>query len=196
MLFGIAPHYGPKAGGTAVTISGINFDKFGSGGTIQVKFGGIAATSIVVHSNSMITCVTPAGFSGPRAVQVSSSYGAAVDPDGFLYTPAITTTPVVPLGGTLEMRNYGPPGAAYVTFVSTSTGVSPTPYGPLLIGPSPFLQLTPMLPYPLGDGISPIDIVVPMLPSLHGIVAHFQTLSVSIPLASSSFTNASSTAIP
>jgi IPT/TIG domain len=196
VLFGVTPDFGPKAGGTPITISGLNFDKFGSGTSIAVKIGGLPATSVVVNSNSQITAVTPAGISGPRTVEVSNTFGLANDPDGYLYTPAITTTPVVPLGGTLEMRNYGPVGAAYVVFVSTSTAFAPTPYGPLLIGPSPFIQLTPILPYPPADGISQIDIVVPVMPVLHGLVAHFQALSVTVPLALSSFTNASTTAIP
>jgi hypothetical protein len=196
VLFGVTPAFGPKAGGTPITISGANFDKFGVAPSIVVKIGGVLATGVVVSSNSQITCLTPNGIAGPRSIEVSSSFGVVNDPDGFLYTPAITTTSVVPLGGTLEMRNYGPLGGAFVTFVSTSTAVSPTPYGPLLIGPSPFVQLTPIISYPPADGISQIDIVVPVLPSLHGLVAHFQSLSIAVPLLTSSFTNASSTAIP
>jgi hypothetical protein len=47
---------GPVAGGTAVTIAGTYF-----GANINsVTFGGIAATSVVIASETSITCVTPA----------------------------------------------------------------------------------------------------------------------------------------
>ncbi len=50
----ISPDSGPGGGGTAVTILGTNFTSGAS-----VKFGGIAATSVVVVSPTQITCVTP-----------------------------------------------------------------------------------------------------------------------------------------
>lgn len=50
----ISPELGTIAGGTAVTITGTNF-RNASG----VTFGGEAATSVVVVSNTSITCTTP-----------------------------------------------------------------------------------------------------------------------------------------
>lgn len=57
---------GSHAGGTSVTITGTLF----KGPNIQVLFGNVSATSIVVVSATSITCVTPA-MSGASAVNVT-----------------------------------------------------------------------------------------------------------------------------
>jgi hypothetical protein len=101
------------------------------------------------------------------------------------------------LGGNLNVTNYGQPGDSYMTFVSTSLCVIPTPpYGTLLIGPYPFVQLLPILPYG-GSGKAGVTLTVPALPSLAGLVVHFQSVSLfqSGGPPPGTLTNASSTAI-
>jgi uncharacterized protein (TIGR03437 family) len=79
---------GPVAGGTAVTITGTNLFTATNVSTC-VKFGGVAATSIVVVSNTSITCVSPAG-TGTVDVKVTTNAGTSspVVADQFTYTNA------------------------------------------------------------------------------------------------------------
>jgi Regulator of chromosome condensation (RCC1) repeat/IPT/TIG domain len=72
---GIAPGEGPPPGGTSVTISGSEFT-----GASAVSFGGTAATSFTVNSDTSITAITPAGtgtvdvtVSGPGGESATSS---------------------------------------------------------------------------------------------------------------------------
>ena len=51
----LSPSQGPTGGGTAVTITGTGFT-----GATSVTFDGIAATSLVVVSDTSITVVSPA----------------------------------------------------------------------------------------------------------------------------------------
>ena len=44
VIFGITQPFGPKAGGNLVSISGLNFDRFGSGPSVTLDIGGNAAT--------------------------------------------------------------------------------------------------------------------------------------------------------
>lgn len=57
----VTPAIGKASGGTSVTITGRNFIADGAG-TIDVRFDGLLATSIVVVNRTTITCVTPAGM--------------------------------------------------------------------------------------------------------------------------------------
>ncbi|HTE06701.1 MAG TPA: IPT/TIG domain-containing protein [Planctomycetota bacterium] len=197
VVFALTPAFGPKAGGSVVTISGLNFDKFGVGPSVTVDIGGNAATSVNVISNTLLTAVVPAGISGPKAVTVSSSFGSNVQADGYVYTPAITTTANSAIGETFVMRNYGTPGHVYRTYVSTVPTSAATHFGTLLIGPFPLVQLLPQLPYPGPDGISTFTLVVPFNPVLVGLTIWFQSLDISqlSPLAGE-LTNASTTSFP
>ncbi len=78
----IAPDNGAAAGGTAVTITGTEFQP---GATVTI--GGAAATSVVVVSRTSITAVTPAGSVGARDVVVTNADGQIVTAVGaFTYT--------------------------------------------------------------------------------------------------------------
>ncbi|HYA68658.1 MAG TPA: IPT/TIG domain-containing protein, partial [Acidimicrobiales bacterium] len=83
---GLAPAFGPAAGGTTVTITGDNFT-----GASSVAFGLTAATSFSVVSDTSITAVSPAG-TGVVAVVVTSASGAsaATSSDKFDYGPTVT----------------------------------------------------------------------------------------------------------
>ena len=68
---GVSPGQGPSAGGTTVTISGHGFVA-----GARVKFGGAAATHVVVHSLTSITATAPAG-TGTVDVVVTTSRGTS-----------------------------------------------------------------------------------------------------------------------
>ena len=80
-----------------MTISGINFS-----GAISVTFGGFACGSIVVVSDTTITCVTPAHTSGTVDVIVTTPSGStrtAGAQDNFIYTGGPTTISLNPATG-------------------------------------------------------------------------------------------------
>jgi hypothetical protein len=139
----VTPGAGPVAGGTQVTIAGINFLA-----NANVQFGGTDATSIAVAANGLsITATTPAH--DPGAVDVT-----VINPDGqkgfktgaFLYQgPAPTVTGVTPTqgpvaGGTPVDVNgtgfqngaavrFGGLSAANATVVSATKITATTPAG-------------------------------------------------------------------
>ena len=75
---------GDAAGGTAVEITGVGFS-VGRAASTAVTFGGTAATSVVVVSDTVITCVTPAHAAGAVAVVVTNSNGSHSLADAFTY---------------------------------------------------------------------------------------------------------------
>lgn len=77
----IAPDFGPVAGGTAITITGTDFDP-----AATVALGGVALESIVVADATSITGVTPAGTLGIQTLQVENPGPAFSDPVNFCYT--------------------------------------------------------------------------------------------------------------
>lgn len=101
----LLPSGGPLAGDTTVTITG---DGFASGAS--VKFGSVAAKSVIVVNPTQIVAVTPAGSAGSQSVTVTNPNGAS-NAGG----PGFT---------------FGPPAGAPVP---TITGVSPN-NGPALGG--------------------------------------------------------------
>ena len=69
---GIAPAVGPMAGGTSVTISGSGFT-----GPTAVNFGGAAAASFTVNSDTLITAVSPASSAGLVDLTVVGANGTS-----------------------------------------------------------------------------------------------------------------------
>jgi hypothetical protein len=196
VVFGVQPAYGPREGGTQLSLTGLNFDKFGAGASLSVTVGGHIASSVLVKSSSLITLVVPAGVSGPADIVVSDSLGTGTRHAAFLYTPAVTATPVVPLGGELALRNYGPPGQEFLSLVSLTTCALPMRFGTLLVGPN-FIELLSPTPYPSPDGVSEAFYTVPQDVALSGLVAHFQSLSISqLQPLQATFTNACTLTIP
>jgi hypothetical protein len=76
----VAPTGGAAAGGTPVTVTGTNFT---GGSTVTV--GGVAATVVKVVSPTSITCTTPAGTAGAKAVVVTTSEGVATGTVNFTF---------------------------------------------------------------------------------------------------------------
>ena len=86
----VSPAGGPAAGGSPVVLRGSDFTE-ASG----VSFGGVAARSYTVDSDSQITAVAPAGAPGGVNVRVTTPSGtsATSDADRFIYAAPAATTP-------------------------------------------------------------------------------------------------------
>jgi len=86
VVTGISPTSGPALGGTAVTITGVGFDRASA-----VRFGESASTSFVVNSDSKITARAPAHLAGVVDVTVTTDLGtsAIVAADRFSYLPTV-----------------------------------------------------------------------------------------------------------
>ena len=69
-LTNVSPATGSTAGGTSVTITGMNLT-----GATSVIFGGAAATNLSVVNATTITCTTPPGSAGSTSVLVTTPGG-------------------------------------------------------------------------------------------------------------------------
>src|SRR5262249_7791918 len=124
-IVGVSPRSGFASGGTSVTITGSGFTSASA-----VSFGGLAASSFTVVSDTQITAVTAATTA--RTVHVSVTAGAGTSAtsgaDQFTFVSggsAVVVTGVSPnsaptSGGTLvTITGSGFSGAAGVSFGST-----------------------------------------------------------------------------
>src|SRR5690606_10628970 len=108
---------GPVAGGTTVTITGVNFTD-----ATAVAFDGDAAASFTVDSDTRITAVSPPRAAGPARVQVTTPAGASLLNLGsqFSYVQRPTLSNVSPSSGSTA-------GGTTVTLrgsnLDTATGV-------------------------------------------------------------------------
>src|SRR3989441_861944 len=127
---GVSPTSGPIAGGTAITITGTNFDA-----SATVTVGGTPATSVSVVSATQINATTPAHVAGTFDVIVTvggqSSATSAADQFMYIAPPPPTVTGVSPTSGptsggtaiTISGTTFDP--TATVTVGGTAaTGVS------------------------------------------------------------------------
>lgn len=76
----LTPTTGAAAGGTAVTLTGHDYT-----GATAVTFGGVAATSVVVVSDTSITCVTGAHAAGAVSLVVTTPAGSHTKTTAFTY---------------------------------------------------------------------------------------------------------------
>jgi hypothetical protein len=96
---GVSPSSGTALGGTVVTIAGTGFTN-----VVYVPFGGYAAQSFTISSDTSITAITPAlYYDGAVDVAVqtlASGWSATTPADQFTYAdPAPTVTGVSPSSG-------------------------------------------------------------------------------------------------
>ncbi len=116
----ISPVNGPAAGGTQVTITGVNL-----AAVTAVNFGSKSATSFTVISDTQITAISPAG-TGMVDVTVVAAGGTSAksSADQFSYAPVVTEISPVngpAAGGTqVTITGVGFTGAAAVNFGSTT----------------------------------------------------------------------------
>lgn len=92
-----SPPTGPTAGGTVVTIRGVNF-----GGSTSVTFDTASGTSLTVSNTTTITVTSPAHAAGTIDITVSTN-GQTVTFHGYTYLPE--SGGIVPLPAT-----HAPPG--------------------------------------------------------------------------------------
>ena len=121
----VNPSVGPAAGAQAVTITGTRFT-----GATGVTFGGIAATNVVVVSDSEIQVTTPPHAAGATDVRVTTPDGRSPTGTGDLYRyrAAPTVTGLSPNAGPdagdgfVSVTGSGFTGGATVKF-----GATPSP---------------------------------------------------------------------
>ncbi len=118
----ITPSTGTTAGGRTVIIAGTNLN-----GATSVTFGGTAAASYTVNSDTQITAVTPAKTAGAVNVVITTPEGTATGAGAYTYT---TTTPTPsPAPSPVNGGSDGPPapvvpGAPAVTGKSSISEVN------------------------------------------------------------------------
>ncbi|WP_174997230.1 IPT/TIG domain-containing protein [Pandoraea iniqua] len=131
-LTSVTPSSGPTTGNQSVTLSGSNF---ALGAT--VKFGGTAATGVVVNSTSSITATTPVHSAGLVDVVVDTTGtgggggGSSTLTNAYTFNPPLpTVTSLAPSGGpnsggtAVTITGTGFLGATGVNFgASPGTGV-------------------------------------------------------------------------
>ena len=98
----VSPPAAPLAGGTTVTITGINFT-----GATTVDFGSTAGTNVVVKSATQITVTAPAG-TGTVDITVITPNGTSPtsSADQFTYEGAPTISSISPPSGQFGGRHY------------------------------------------------------------------------------------------
>ena len=148
----ISPNAGPVAGGTLVTITGLNF-----AGATSVSIGGTQVTNFTVVSDSTITALTAAHSAGPSDVVVTTPNGTATGTGLFTYVPEptiVTLTPPtgLPAGGSTVTIN----GTGFVSDVSVDFGGTPGTHIVVISD----TQLTVQSPgHPLGS--VPVKVITP-----------------------------------
>ena len=126
MVTALSPASGPTTGGDALTLTGTGF-----AGTPGVTVGGVAATSIVVVSDTQITATAPAGSAGARDVAVTTIAGTGSGAGLYAYykvTPTITwTTPsAITYGAALTAAQLNATASVAGTFAySPAAGAVP-----------------------------------------------------------------------
>ncbi|WP_345718827.1 beta strand repeat-containing protein [Kineosporia mesophila] len=108
----VSPPAGPIAGGTGVTVTGTDFT-----GATSVTFGGTAATSVTVSSDTQMVVTAPARTAGTVDIVVTAPGGvsATSSADQFTYYNAPTVTALSPASG---------PTTAGASVVVTGTGLT------------------------------------------------------------------------
>jgi hypothetical protein len=95
----VAPARGSAAGGTEVTVEGQAFGT--DAANLDVRFGGIAATNVVLVDSNTLTCTTPQGAAGDVDVHVRRTDvdTQAVLRSGFLFEADVAVLGVQPSRG-------------------------------------------------------------------------------------------------
>jgi hypothetical protein len=119
-LTSATPGAGPGAGGTTVTLSGTALT-----GASAVRFGGTAAASYRVLSDSRISATTPARPVGPVNVTVTTPQGTAVLEDGFTYAAPPTLDHVSPSSGPVAGATATLHGSGLTSDLAVSFGGVP-----------------------------------------------------------------------
>src|SRR5439155_7359635 len=114
----VSPTSGPTTGGTAITITGTNFDA-----TATVTVGGSAATGVSVVSATQINATTPAHAAGVADIVVTADgQPSATDPsDQFTYL-----APPPPTVGAVSPTSGPTTGGTAITITGTNFDATAT----------------------------------------------------------------------
>jgi len=115
----VSPSSGPAAGGTSVTITGTSLT-----GATSVQFGGKAATSFTVNSDTSISATSPAGPAGAVDLTVSTPGGTSATNTGDQYTYVNPPPAVI-----IVSPSAGPAGTAVTVSGTNFTGVTEVDFG-------------------------------------------------------------------
>ncbi len=111
-----SPNWSPLAGGTAITLTGANFQ---SGAVVSI--GGTPASSVVVLDSASITCIAPAGSPGAADVQVTNPDGeSGTYSGGIAYLASGSLVPGFGLGGGIGSNPGTSNDYAYAVAVDSS----------------------------------------------------------------------------
>jgi hypothetical protein len=172
VLASVAPVRGDHHGGTAVTLNGSGFALANS---LQVTFGGTAATNVQVLDDATITCVTPATASGPLDVGVSHDAGSTAAADVFAATPATILAGDDFLGGSFTQRTLCAPNDWLLAVIGQAPEVA-IPIHPFegVLAVSPFV-----VEFIVHQGTDEFDLgfTIPNDPALVGVEVLFQSLA-------------------
>ncbi len=92
----VTPNTGSLAGGTSITVSGTNFLS-----ATGVTIGGVACTSLKITNAASLSCVTPVGSAGAKAVAVTNPSGTGTLPSSFTYQAPPVINTVTPTAGAI-----------------------------------------------------------------------------------------------
>jgi hypothetical protein len=186
-LASVAPVRGDYHGGRPVTLHGSGFALANS---LQVTFGGVAATNVAVVDDATITCVTPATACGPLDVGVSHDAGSTVAAGAFAATPATLLDGDDFLGGSFTQRTLCAPNDWLLAVIGQAPEVS-IPIHPFegALAVSPFV-----VEFIVHQGPDEFDLgfTIPNDPALVGVEVLFQSLAGPQPVGagkSGSWTN-------
>jgi hypothetical protein len=133
----VNPNFGPMVGGTAVTLTGTNFNNSG----VVVHFGSALATSVVIVSDTSITANSPASASaGIVNVQVTTPAGSSANSANNQFTFQ-QPGPCTGAGISANLTSPQPSGTT-ITFTATSSTCTTPEYlfyvqalgGPWIVG--------------------------------------------------------------
>jgi hypothetical protein len=171
-LTSVSPDAGPVTGGTSVTLTGSGFRA-----GMQVSFGGVPATGVVVTSSTQATVVTPAHAAGTVDVSVSTPGGPVTLPNAYTYVAAPVLTAVSPdAGPTGGGTTVTLTGTGFRTGTQVSFGGTPAT-GVVVTSATSAIATTPARP------AGPVDVTVTTPGGSSGVPAAF-TYVVSPILAS------------
>ena len=197
ITFGASGGTGDRAGGSPVTVFGINFMTAGAGQTI-VRIGGLPASSVHVVSGTTITAAAPQGvdgFGNPKGsvpVVVINGNGSSQASDTFIYKPALHQVAHAEVGAPWHFSLYLLPSSFYMVFFGGGLPGAPLPLPPfdgtLALNNNPVLltDFSPTL-----DPIEELGFELPDDPLLVGTSIEFQALVFTslFPTPTGTFTN-------
>ncbi len=198
VVLGVSPPCGPVEGGTPLTVSGLQFDKFGVAPSIAVTVGGVPATGVSVLSDTLLTCLAPGGTAGPKTVTVTSSLGSGSLANAFEHSgnvalfgtgtpgcdgtqvPGVVTCPMVgnaEFGITCTNAPASSLGLGMATDAQDVAGSDPFGIGVLLH--VDLLGATEIVSFDIpsdSSGFGSAAVPLPALPALAGKTYHVQML--------------------